>query len=34
MKTLAAQYKDDLLSELEGLPSEEIKEVLDFYMFY
>ena len=26
-------YKEDLLNEIEGLPSEEIKEVLDFICF-
>ena len=33
METLAIQYKKDLLREIEGLPSEEIKEVLDFICF-
>ena len=33
MKTLASQYKEDVLRELEGLPSEKIKEILDFVCF-
>lgn len=33
METLATQYKKDLLKEIEGLPSEKIKEILDFVCF-
>lgn len=33
METLATQYKKDLLREIEGLPSEKIKEILDFVCF-
>ena len=33
METLTTQYKKDLLREIEGLPSEKIKEILDFVCF-
>jgi len=33
MGTLTTEYKKDLLREIEGLPSEKIKEILDFVCF-
>jgi hypothetical protein len=33
MKTLASQYREELLREIKGLPSEKIKEILDFVCF-
>jgi len=33
METLATQYKEDLLREIEELSPEKIKEVLDFVYF-
>ena len=33
METLATRYKKDLLREIEGLPPEKIKEILDFVCF-
>ncbi len=33
MGTLTTQYKKDLLREIEGLPSEKVKEILDFVCF-
>lgn len=30
METLATQYKEELLRELGGLPSDKIREILDF----
>jgi len=33
MGTLNMQYKKDLLSEIEGLPLDKLKEVLDFVCF-
>jgi len=33
METLATQYKEELLRELEGLPSDKIREILDFVCF-
>ena len=33
METLATEYKEELLKELEGLPSDKIKEILDFVCF-
>ncbi|MFQ5456639.1 MAG: hypothetical protein ACE5EA_10660 [Nitrospirota bacterium] len=33
MKTLVTNYKKELLMEVEGLPSEKIKEIIDFVCF-
>jgi hypothetical protein len=33
METLNMQYKKDLLSEIEGLPLDKLKEILDFVCF-
>ncbi len=33
MKPLVAKYRKELLREIEGLPSKEIKEVIDFVCF-
>jgi hypothetical protein len=33
MGTLNTEYKKELLKEIEGLPSEKIKEILDFVCF-
>lgn len=33
MKSLATKYRKELLKEIEELPSEEIKEVIDFVCF-
>lgn len=33
MKSLATKYRKELLKEIEELPSEEIKEVIDFICF-
>ena len=33
MEILTSQYKEELLREKEGLPSEKIKEILDFVCF-
>ena len=33
METLSTQYKEELLRELEGLPFDKIKEILDFVCF-
>ncbi|HHT9124938.1 MAG TPA: hypothetical protein ACFYD6_03870 [Candidatus Brocadiia bacterium] len=33
MKSLATKYRKELLKEVEELPSEEIKEVIDFVCF-
>jgi hypothetical protein len=33
MEILTSQYKEELLREIEGLPSEKIKEILDFVCF-
>ena len=33
MGTLTTEYKKELLKEMEGLPSEKIKEILDFVCF-
>ncbi len=33
MEILTSQYKEELLREIEGLPSEKIKEILDFACF-
>ena len=33
METLNMQYKKDLLCEIEGLPLDKLKEILDFVCF-
>ena len=33
MKPVIAKYRKELLKEIEGLPSEKIKEVIDFACF-
>ena len=33
METLHVQYKKDLLREIEGLPLDKLKEILDFVCF-
>jgi len=33
MGTALAQYKNELLQEIEGMPSRKIKEILDFVCF-
>ena len=33
MKVSATKYKEELLSEIEGLPAAKVKEVLDFVCF-
>lgn len=33
MGTAIAQYKNELLQEIEGLPSRKLKEILDFVCF-
>lgn len=33
MRVSAAKYKEDLLNELNGLPADKVKQVLDFVCF-
>lgn len=33
MATAVSEYKEDLLREIEGLPADKIKEILDFACF-
>lgn len=33
MSIMTSQYKEDLLSEIEGLPVEKLKQIIDFVCF-
>lgn len=33
MKATATEYKEEIIKEMDGLPSDKIKEVLDFVYF-